>query len=483
MVESHCPEVPAIAQQADVLLEKKAMQKDDANLQSDTSEHNTKSRWILLGAFGGMLFLMILAGVDSLHSLQKLDQVSDQVTRQLSTRSHALVTIVVSFHTYTDQMEQYLLSDEIASNSPAAAEVKKRGDAVHTALGSYPPDCGPEERSLLGQIEKHVTSQESRFSGVLASSTTDRKRWGNTVVFEELIPNRIQVLQLSDALSALNDKRFGEQNAAQLLQFHALQTRLTLMVVLSLVAGLFLALVAGYYILRLEERGRERYLALAKSRQELETISRRLVDAQEAERRSISRELHDEVGQTLGALLIDIGHLSSLLSTGDTPIKKQIARIRVAAESAVKSIRDIALLLRPPMLDDLGLVPALEWHARETSRRSEVEVDVQAEELAGDPPNEVKVCIYRVVQEALRNAATHAHARHANVMLKVSEHNIVVEISDDGEGFQPDRMRGMGILGMEERVRQLGGTFLIRSVPCKGTTVHAELPLHVGRVG
>jgi len=114
------------------------MQKDDANLQSDTSEHNTKSRWILLGAFGGMLFLMILAGVDSLHSLQKLDQVSDQVTRQLSTRSHALVTIVVSFHTYTDQMEQYLLSDEIASNSPAAAEVKKRGDAVHTALAATP---------------------------------------------------------------------------------------------------------------------------------------------------------------------------------------------------------------------------------------------------------------------------------------------------------------------------------------------------------
>ena len=132
------------------------------------------------------------------------------------------------------------------------------------------------------------------------------------------------------------------------------------------------------------------------------------------------------------------------------------------------------------MLDDLGLVPALQWQARETSRRSEMEVDVHAEELADDPPNEVKVCIYRVVQEALRNAATHTHAKNANVTLKRNGRGIVVEINDDGEGFQPERTRGMGILGMEERVRQLGGTFLIRSVPGKGTTVLAELPIDRG---
>ena len=115
--------------------------------------------------------------------------------------------------------------------------------------------------------------------------------------------------------------------------------------------------------------------------------------------------------------MIDTGHLSNLLS-GDKTVAEQIGRIKAAAEAAVKSIRDIALLLRPPMLDDLGLVAALEWQARETSRRSEMEVDVHAEELAADPPNELKVCIYRVVQEALRNAATHAHAKNAHVTLK-----------------------------------------------------------------
>jgi signal transduction histidine kinase len=129
------------------------------------------------------------------------------------------------------------------------------------------------------------------------------------------------------------------------------------------------------------------------------------------------------------------------------------------------------------MLDDLGLVPALDWQARETSRRSDMEVEVHAEELTGDLSDEVKVGIYRLVQEALQNAATHAHARNAKVIVRREGVSVVVEIIDDGRGFQPERTRGMGILGMEERVRQLGGTFFIRSAPGKGTTAHAELPI------
>jgi signal transduction histidine kinase len=174
---------------------------------------------------------------------------------------------------------------------------------------------------------------------------------------------------------------------------------------------------------------------------------------------------------------VDLGQLSNFVSPSDTIVKDQIARIKTAAESAVRSIRDMALLLRPPMLDDLGLIPALEWQARETSRRSDMEVDVQAGELPGNLPDEVKIGVYRLVQEALQNAATHAHAKTAKVSVKHEANNVEVEISDDGIGFQPDRTRGMGILGMEERVRQLGGTFDLRSVPGKGTTVHAALPI------
>lgn len=156
----------------------------------------------------------------------------------------------------------------------------------------------------------------------------------------------------------------------------------------------------------------------------------------------------------------------------------QVARIKSAAETAVKSIRDMALLLRPPMLDDLGLLPALEWQGREVSRRGEMEVDVQAENVSEQLADETKVCIYRLVQEALNNAGTHSGAKHAKVMVVQNKETISAEIADDGHGFAADRVRGMGILGMEERVKRLGGQFAIKSEPGKGTRVKAELPLH-----
>jgi signal transduction histidine kinase len=302
-------------------------------------------------------------------------------------------------------------------------------------------------------------------------------------VYGELIPRKTELLRFASTVAELNDTEWNTENAALAAQFEELQNRLGRTIALTLVAGMLLSLAAGYYILRLEQHGHGRYVALAKSRQELERLSRRLVDAQEAERRSISRELHDEVGQTLGALLVDLGHLSSLLPEEDKIAEEQIGRIKKAAETAVKSIRDMALLLRPPMLDDLGLVPALEWQARETSRRGEMEVEVHAEELTGHLPDEMKVGIYRLVQEALQNAATHAHARNATVVVKRRTNRVTVEIIDNGKGFEPERTRGMGILGMEERVRQLRGEFVIRSAPGKGTTVHAELPTDDGGLG
>lgn len=442
----------------------------------DSTDHLKKVRSLLLVGFGGMLLLMILGGAESLVSLEKLNRVSREVRQHFSVRSQALITVVFAIHTYDDQMEQFLLSDAVLTDTPGAEEITERGKAVHTALEKYPQDGAAEESSLLTRLEDGVTTQETSFSAVLRSGPAERKQRSHTVVYEQLMPSRMQVLHLASTLAELNHKHLADQNQALTAQFQGLETRLGRMVLLTLVAGLLLSLVAGYYILRLEQHGRERYLVLVRGREELERLSRRLVDAQEAERRSISRELHDEVGQTLGALLVDIGHLSALLPPGDKIVDEQVGRIRGAAEAAVKSIRDMALLLRPPMLDDLGLVPALEWQARETSRRSAMEVEVHASELK-DPRDEVKVCIYRLVQEALQNAASHARAKNANVTVKQEGSSIVVEVADDGQGFAPDRTRGMGILGMEERVRQLGGVFSIRSAPGKGTIVHAELPL------
>ena len=443
----------------------------------ESSEQTRKLRWILLGAFGGMLLLMTVAGIDSLRSLGKLNQVSREVSHRYVEHNQALHTIVVLFHMYDNEVEQYLLADVIVANVPSRDDIEMQGTAVHLAIHNYPADSNADERAPLKKIEEALDREANTFASAPPWDSGDRVQRGRAMVTKEMLPQRSQILALVNAVAQANQKRMVAEDVAVANQFLSLQTRVTRLVMLTLIAGILLSLAAGYYILRLEQSGRKRYLALARSREELEALSRRMVEVQEAERQSISRELHDEVGQTLGALLVDVGQLSNVVRPGDALVKEQIARIKGAAEAAVRAIRDMALLLRPPMLDDLGLLPALEWQARETSRRSDMEVEVHAGELPGNLPDRVRTGIYRLVQEALQNAARHAHAKNARVVVKSEADKVEVEISDDGVGFQPERTRGMGILGMEERVRQLGGTLDLKSAPGKGTTLRAALPL------
>src|SRR5271169_1822961 len=434
-------------------------------------------RRILFLAFGGLLGLMVVAGLEALHSLRQLDGIERRVNQRYSTHNQALTTILISVHVYHDQMERYLLSGDNPESGTDAADVQNRGSEVRNALQRYPADAGPEEQALLSEIQQKFTEEENSFAVLIGRRTGERPQERQQFIGEQLMLRRAYILRVSREVSSLNDQKLIAAKQSLAASFQNVQTRLVSMVALSLLAGLLMSLLGGFYILRLERQGRTRYQELVTSRKELEALSARLVDAQEEERRSISRELHDEVGQTLGAVLVDLGQLSKLVPTEDDLLLGPIKRIKSTLETAVKSIRDIALLLRPPMLDDLGLVPALEWQGREVSRRSNMEVDVHSENVSEQLPDEVKVCIYRLVQEALNNAATHAEAKNAKVSVVQSADKIGVEIMDDGQGFDPERTRGMGILGMEERVRRLGGTLNIQSTPGKGSAIKAELPI------
>jgi signal transduction histidine kinase len=269
-----------------------------------------------------------------------------------------------------------------------------------------------------------------------------------------------------------SSRRAQEDDLALLTRFGQLQSGLSRALLVAFGSGLLLVTASMVYIVRLERQTRGRYLELARSRLELQLLSSRLVDAQETERRSISRELHDEVGQSLGALLVDLGRLPASAPEA----KEQIDRMKAVAERTIQSVRNIALLLRPSMLDDLGLAAALEWQGREVSRNSEIEVDVQPGNLSEDLPDEYKICIYRFVQEALHNAVRHSGARAATVTVEQSPNRIVVQVRDNGRGFDSQRTRGLGLLGMEERVKRLHGTFTVASAPQQGATVTAELP-------
>jgi signal transduction histidine kinase len=181
------------------------------------------------------------------------------------------------------------------------------------------------------------------------------------------------------------------------------------------------------------------------------------------------------VSQSLSAILMETENAE--FAERPEEIREHLAAVKGLAEKTMNEVRDLALLLRPSMLDDFGLVPALNWHARETGKRTGLNVLVRADGEADDLPEEHKTCIYRMVQEAVNNSARHSSARTVEVVVERQESRVLFSVRDDGCGFDTRYVRGLGLLGMEERVRRLGGQLHLDSQLGRGTLIAAELPL------
>ena len=204
---------------------------------------------------------------------------------------------------------------------------------------------------------------------------------------------------------------------------------------------------------------------------------RRVVAGQELERKRLARELHDETGQALTSILLGLKNIEGAAS--EEEMRRSVPELRELVVSTLHDVRRLAVELRPKALDDFGLVPALERLAETFAEQTNVTVDVQA--ALGDSrlPEEAETALYRIVQEALTNVIKHANARTVSVVLTRKGESVAVVIEDDGRGFDPEATpdKGLGLLGMRERIALVGGRLSIESRPEHGTTVAVEVPL------
>jgi len=247
---------------------------------------------------------------------------------------------------------------------------------------------------------------------------------------------------------------------------------------MGLLLGVVITLLGGQRILTLQRRARIDQLNMERSEAELRRLSADLVRAQEEERKAISRELHDEVGQTLTALGIEIGNIERLKTADPQEFREHVVEAKKLTQQTLRTVRDLAMGLRPSMLDDSGLVPALRWQIKEFSKRTGVPVTLQLDGALSDPGESISTCVYRVVQEALTNCARHARAHNIRIALHGKTDMVSLAIQDDGVGFDPAReTTGIGIMGIEERVRDLGGKLTITSGRQRGTLLLAQIPL------
>lgn len=249
----------------------------------------------------------------------------------------------------------------------------------------------------------------------------------------------------------------------------------------SLYTGVAVAVLSISLTLRLEKKYRAEHQAALAAKEDLRRLSARLVAAQEQERQTLSRELHDQVGQTLTAIKIDVARAEQSLLPSQKDVGERLQRARLGADETLEIIRRMSMLLRPSMLDDLGLSAALGWYTKQFSASTAIRVNLNDDGSADLLPDSGKISLYRIVQEALTNCARHSEARSILIVLASEEDRYVMRIEDDGQGFTPARQaKGIGLIGIEERVAEMGGTLTLDSKPGAGTRIRISIPLPNG---
>ncbi len=412
-----------------------------------------------------------------------------QVLRTIQNRNDAIRSEFLNRNRFLNQIRSDLyvsgtyVRDYLLEPEPSKAESHRTGlenarRNMETAVRQYARLLRESEQKPFANLERELAQYWQVLAPVMRWDAQQRQTAGYAFLRDEVYPRRTAMLGLADAISALNERQLTTGNGQVSDLFSSFRVRLSLTLIVTLGLGLLLASYSMSRILSLERESNARFQETAQARVELKQLSARLVDAQETERRAISRELHDEVGQSLSALVVGLGNLAASVQTAHTPnLIAQIAELRKLAGSSVGVVRNMALLLRPSMLDDLGLIPALQWQAREVSKRSGVVVDFAGEEIVEHLSDEQKTAIYRVVQEALHNCEKHAGAKEIRIKVRQQQDTLLLSIQDDGCGIEPFAQQGLGLRGMQERIENLGGMFNVESEVGRGSLITVRLPI------
>jgi len=229
-----------------------------------------------------------------------------------------------------------------------------------------------------------------------------------------------------------------------------------------------------------DRKVQERDLADYASR--LQNASRQLLQVQETERRSLSRELHDQVGQEMAALNLNLTILRSVLPAGlPNTVLSRLDDSQSVLEEASRHLRNVMMELRPPGLDELGLLPALQEHGKRVARRAGLELAITGAEPDPRLSPTAEIALFRIVQEALNNIVKHAEAKHAGIELVTGKDAVTLTVTDDGKGFDPGQCRyqtgaGMGTTTMRERAEAIGACYSLYSAPGIGTRITVEMP-------
>jgi signal transduction histidine kinase len=441
----------------------------------------SRSSFILAAGFGTLIVLIAMLGFGAIGRARAIYNEMES-TQQTYLEAEAFRRDIAADMYLAD----ILVRDYLLDPSPQSAPLHRQQlleirNSLQERLDLLAQRMGEGDTRGVSQLQTEVQAYWDSLDPIFEWTPQDKASLSWSFLRHKVLPRRKAVMDLAREVAKLNKENLDRERQRIRRSQEVLHSFLLKMMGFALSLGTVVALVTIYRVAVLERRHDEQTHRIEEAENNLRRLSRRLVQAQEVERKALSRELHDEVGQMLTALGIELANLQSLRSSDEGAFRSRVDNAKRVTTEAVRAIRDLAMGLRPSMLDDLGLAPALEWQGREFSRHTGVPAVITVDGTLDDLPEAHRTCIYRVVQEALTNCAKHAKAKNVLVFVHRSGEFVEAVVQDDGVGFNAaSRAGGLGLLGVEERVQELEGTLGITSQPGKGATLRVQIPVKHG---
>jgi signal transduction histidine kinase len=438
----------------------------------------SRSSFILAIGFGTLIVLIAMLGFGAIRRARAIYNEMESTQQTYLEAESFRRDIAADMYIADILVRDYLLDPSPQSAPLHRQQLLEIRDSLQQRMDLLAQRMGESDSRGLSRLKTEVQAYWDSLDPIFEWTPQEKAALSWSFLRHKVLPRRKAVMDLAREVAKLNKENLDRERQRIHQSQEVLHSFLLKMMGFALSLGTVVALLTTYRVAVLERRHNEQTQRIEQAENNLRRLSRRLVQAQEVERKALSRELHDEVGQMLTALGIEVGNLQSPRMSGEEAFRTRIEDIKRLNTGAMRAIRDLAMGLRPSMLDDLGLAPALEWQGREFSRHTGVPAVITVEGTLDDLPETHRTCIYRVVQEALTNCAKHAKARSVVVSVNGRADSVEAVIQDDGAGFAPgSRPAGLGLLGIEERVQELEGTLRIISKPGKGTTLCVTIPV------
>lgn len=430
-----------------------------------------------------ILGLWLFTGYTFARRMDEVERRASDVAARYTRAQEMLATVRALVLVNSVRVRDALLNPDPSALATYRTQVETNYATIQDALSQYEPVLETDAEMaqvarLRHEIDNFQATTRSVLEGDAPGQTTAEVR---ELLNAHIVPRREAAVRISEEIQALNRAAFLKQQADLAAIHRTAEEQSARRLGAAMAVSMAVLLLAWVYAGRLERQLRRQMEVDARISRDLQDATSKLMSAQEDERKTIARELHDEVGQVLTAIKVELGLAQRTLESKGLP-GAPLAEAQLITDGAINTVRDITQLLHPSALDDLGLPAAVEASLRGLQRRHDIKVEFTQEGMDERLEPETELAAYRIVQEALTNVARHSRATFCGVRLARNDHGLVVEIQDDGHGFEVDPVetparRGIGLIGIRERTSQLGGSCQIESQPGAGTRITAELPV------